>query len=267
MYWFARLIFFLVFAVGSFFIGCKINENDSIVIFAPSSMMQALEELSDSFDSEFTDVVISYGGSNLLAHQIIRGANPDIFIAAGTAPMDLIEHHGLTDTSSRFSLISNRLVIVGDSKKIRIADPSSLQDNNIKRIAVADPKFAPSGLYTQQFFNYFQLESLLESRLIYGMNVRDTLEYVSSGNADVGIVYQTDAINNDLDILYLIPEESHLPIYYPVSILENSKHKYAAWNLIKILKSEKTSKFLSNYGFSLMSAMKIVEVEKSNLEM
>ena len=252
MYWFARLIFFLVLVTGPLLGGCKFNGNDPIVIFAPSSMMKVLEELGLSFDSEFDDVVISYGGSTFLAHQILRGAKPDVFIAAGSTPMDLIERHDVNHVSSRFNLISNRLVIVGNSQKILIEDPLSLKDSNIKRIAVADPKFAPSGLYTQQFFNYFELGSLLQNKLIYGMNVRDTLQYVLSGNADVGIVYRTDAINNELDILYLIPEESHLPIRYPVSILGNSKEKYKVQELVKILKSEKASEIFSNYGFLIM---------------
>ena len=249
MYSFARLIFILILGNGLLLAGCSFNSDKSIVIFAPSSMMNALNEVSASSGSTFDDVLISYGGSGFLANQIVRGAKPDIFIAAGSDPIIVLDRNQTNYQSSRFNLMSNRLAIVGKKNQYKISDHSSLNNKTIRRIAVTDPRFAPSGLYAEQFFDYYQLQPFLKDRLIYGMNVRDTLQYVLSGNADVGIVYKTDVINADLELLYLIPEESHLPIRYPVSILDTSSKKYSVKKLIEVFKSRQSSKIFSKYGF------------------
>jgi molybdate transport system substrate-binding protein len=57
----------------------------------------------------------------------------------------------------------------------------------------------------------------VKSKFVLGKDVRQVLGYVETGNADVGIVYATDALTaSQVRVVATAPENSNDPIVYPV---------------------------------------------------
>ena len=99
-------------------------------------------------------MVASYEASSALAKQIEHGAPADVFISADLRWMDYATEHKLIKPDTRVNLLGNRLVLIApkDSKldTITIAkgfDIAKLAGDG--RIAVADVKAVPAGLYAK----------------------------------------------------------------------------------------------------------------------
>ena len=90
---------------------------------------------------------------------------------------------------------------------------------------------------------------LLQPKLVLAPDVRATLTYVSSKNAEIGIVYSTDAMSKpDLKITK-IPNDTYPKIEYPIILIDNKNQKNHTHQLIQYLLSDKTKSEIDKYGF------------------
>ena len=82
---------------------------------------------------------------------------------------------GLIATETRRDLLSNLLVIVVPSdSKLVIASPEELC-HQITKIAVADPRAVPAGIYTKEYLTQLGLWRKLEPKIVPTENVRAAL--------------------------------------------------------------------------------------------
>ena len=83
-----------------------------------------------------------------------------------------------------------------------------------------------------------------------GVNVRATLAYVESGNVDAALVYQPDAaIAGDVQVLDIVPPESHSANVYPAAIVKRSEHKVGAREFLEFLRSQTAKSIFLKHGF------------------
>ena len=242
----------LVLTIGFTLSGCG-SDKPEVTVFAAASLADVLQPLGAKFESEQgIEVKFSFGGSWSLAQQVSRGAPADVFLAAGPGPMDLLEEEDLLVPGSRSDLLSNTLVIVGeDPRDAVVFTTASLLGDDVRRIAMGDPVMAPAGSYAREALQAMGLWDDLQDKLVYGMNVRTALQYVSSGNADVAIVYATDAASDDtFRPLWAFPSESHSPIRYPVASLDHADNPSGAEAFQSFLHSAEVSNLFMEYGFS-----------------
>lgn len=232
--------------------GCGSDKPD-VTVFAAASLADVLQPLGERFEAEQgIDVKFSFGGSWSLAQQVTRGAPADVFLAAGPGPMDALDNDGLLTAVSRSDLLGNVLVIVGkDPRDAVISTPTDLLRDDVSRIALGDPSLSPAGRYAREALRGMGLWEQLEGKLVYGLNVRTALQYVSSGNADVAIVYATDAASNDiLRVLWVFPPETHSPIRYPIAWLKTADNPSGAEAFLVFLQSEEVSLVFKEHGFT-----------------
>ena len=240
------LLFFL-------FIGCGGVGGDSreLLVFAATSLTDALTEIEQAYEESFgVDLLISYGGSQMLARQIESGAPADVFMSAGAGPVSLLENAGLVAPDSRRSLLVNRLVVV---VRPGVVEPESLSDlsrTEYRKIALADPNLAPAGAYTRDALSSTGIWDAIQQKVVFGADVRVTLTYVETGNADVALVYATDAITTpELSVLDIVPEGSYTPIVYPAIAVSGSEDIEVAMEFIEYLRSKSSVDTFRRYGF------------------
>ena len=192
---------------------------------------------------------ISYGASNLLTQQIIKGAPANIFIPAGTGPIKVLHQKQHPDIKV-YPFISNELVLVSHpDKQLNLKNLYELTNIDIKRFAIADPKLAPAGEYSMLALQNNNIWDFLQPKLVLAPDVRATLTYISSKNADIGIVYSTDAMSKpDLKITK-IPKDTYPEITYPIILIDDTKKKNEINNLVTYLLSDKTKPEIKKYGF------------------
>jgi len=172
---------------------CNVNGAE-VNVYATASLTDVMKEIASAYEKESGDkILFNFGASNLLARQIIERAPADIFICADEAKMDELAKAGLIATETRRDLLSNLLVIVVPSdSKLVIASPEELVTKS-QKIAVADPRAVPAGIYTKEYLTRLGLWQKLEPKIVPTENVRAALAAVESGNVDAGFVYKTDA--------------------------------------------------------------------------
>lgn len=234
------------------FAGCG-SDKPEVTVFAAASLADVLQPLGERFEAEHgIDVKFSFGGSWTLSQQISRGAPADVFLAAGPDPMDALDIEGLLSPGSRSNLLSNILVIVGvDPRDAVVFTPTDLLGGAVSRIALGDPALAPAGSYAREALQGMGLWDDIQGKLVYGLNVRTALQYVTSRNADVAIVYATDANSDDtLRTLWAFPPEAHSPIRYPVAALRDADNPDQAASFMAFLLSEEASMIFTELGFT-----------------
>ena len=122
----------------------------------------------------------------------------------------------------------------------------------VERLAIADPELAPAGAYSKEALIGLGLWEQVEAKLVLGADVRTTLVYVKTGNADVALVYETDAATaRDLLALDIVPIESYSPVVYPVIIVRRSGKKDRAAEFVKLLLSDRARDIFQRHGFEL----------------
>ncbi|MCC2642781.1 MAG: modA3, partial [Nitrospira sp.] len=83
---------------------------------------------------------------------------------------------------------------------------------------------------------------------------RAVLDLVAKGEADLGVVYRTDAVSNaKVRVLDTAPVESHTPVRYGVATVWTAKNISGAADFIKYLLAPQTQALLQEYGFDRVS--------------
>jgi molybdate transport system substrate-binding protein len=231
---------------------------ETITVFAAASLRNALDDTNAAFTKATgVKVVASYEASSALAKQIEQGAPADIFISADLRWMDYAAEHKLIKQDTRVNLLGNKLVLIApkDSKldKVEIAkgfDIAKLAGDG--RIAVADVKAVPAGLYAKAALESLDAWAAAEPKLAMAMNVRATLAFVARGETPVGIVYETDAkIEPNVKIIGVFPDSSYPPVTYPTAATAAGASPAAA-RYLDFLRTGAVKAIFERYGFSFL---------------
>jgi molybdate transport system substrate-binding protein len=224
-------------------------------VFAAASLTDALKEIGAVYEKSTGEKpAFNFGASSLLARQIEEGAPADIFFSADEAKMDDLAAKGLIVGETRKSRLSNTLVIVTSAdSKLAINSPADLTNSKVRRIALADPKAVPAGVYSKAFLEKEKLWSRVESKIVPVDNVRAALAAVESGNIEVGMVFKTDAaISKKVKIAYEVPPDASLKISYPVAVMKNAKQVESAKKFVEYLGSDEAARIFKKYEFIVL---------------
>lgn len=93
----------------------------------------------------------------------------------------------------------------------------------------------------------------VNSKIVYAKDVKEVLSWVETGNADAGIVYETDTkVSDKVRLVARAPEGSHKPVYYPAAVIKESKNVDAAKDFVNFLYSSEAKPIFEKYGFVFM---------------
>jgi len=171
---------------GSLCLGAFAGE---IRVAAASNLQFVMPDLIVAFEAEHPEVnvSVSHAASGNLVAQIRHGAPFDVLMAADTYyPRALIDS-GHAERESLFVFAHGILVLWP-----RAEDQETWQDilnrPELRRLAIAHPEIAPYGRAAQTFLQDQGQWDKLSPRIVTGENAAQTLQFVQSGNADVGFV-------------------------------------------------------------------------------
>ena len=234
------------------------SAQETITVFAAASMKNALDDVDAAFTkANGAKVTASYEASSALAKQIEQGAPADVFISADLRWMDYVAERKLIKPDTRVNLLGNRLVLIApkDSKLDHVAigqgfDIATLAGDG--RIAVADVKAVPAGLYAKAALTELGAWAAAEPKLAQAENVRATLAFVARGETPLGIVYETDArIEPKVKIVGIFPADSHPAVTYPVAATASTT-KPGVPNYLAFLRTRQARDIFETYGFSVL---------------
>jgi molybdate transport system substrate-binding protein len=256
----ASLLFlFVVETAGSFALGAALQQSESITVSAAISLKDALDELGPIFQmqqhrkngGDGTAVTYNYGGSGTLARQIEQGAPVDVFFSAAEKQMDELAAQGLVVADTRRDLVGNALALIAPAQSTALHSFQDLSNAAVKTIALGETSTVPAGMYARQTLEHLGLFAALEKKVVYAKDVRAVLTYVETGNADAGMVYQTDAkTSQKVRVVAIAPADSHDRILYPAAVLRDSKDKVATRAFLEFLQGPDARAVFQKYGFT-----------------
>jgi len=224
----------------------------SISVFAAASLTDVLKEIATGYERKTGDkIVFNFGASSLLARQIENGAPADVFFSADEAKMDVLEKKGLIVKETRKSRLSNALVIVVSSgSSLSFKSAGGLASAEVKRVALAETKTVPAGIYAKEYLEKAGLWAAVEPKVVPTENVRAALAAVESGNVEAGIVYKTDAgISRKVKIAYEVPVAEGPVISYPMAMVKAAEQPGPARRFVEHLNSAEAGRVFERFGF------------------
>jgi molybdate transport system substrate-binding protein len=204
-------------------------DQPAITVFGAASLSNVLQDLGDAFTKTSSiPVKFSFAASSTLARQIESGAPADVFFSADLDWMDYLQKRNLIQPQTRRDVVGNRLVLIAPADsmvKLKIEPnfpiAAALGEH---RLATGDPDSVPVGRYAQGALTKLKVWKDVSDRLIRADSVRSALAFVDRGEAPLGIVYETDAlIDKNVRVVDVFPDNSHLPIVYPVALTSGAK--------------------------------------------
>ncbi len=175
----------LLLLLGHIFMGCQQQHEPKLTIATAANMQFAMQALIQAF-SQQTGIpceMISSSSGKLTA-QIKEGAPFDLFVSANMKyPNELFEH-GLTLAQAEV-YAEGRLVLWSMIDHIDL-DIEHLAINEVKHIALANPKIAPYGTAAIELLTHYQLINQLEDKLVYGESIAQTNQFIVSKAVEMG---------------------------------------------------------------------------------
>lgn len=243
-------------------------ETTTITVFAAASMEESLTKAGELFTEANPQYELSFNfdSSGTLKTQIEEGADCDVFISAGQLQMnqldaadttgDNVDGLDLIDSESRFDILENKVALA-----VPEGNPKGIEsfDQLAELLAAGDVFMAmgnadvPVGQYTQAILEHYGLdeEALAAAGTItYGSNVKEVTSQVAEATVDCGVIYQTDAYSDGLEVVDVATPEMCGQVVYPAAATKNAPNPEGAAALLEFLRGSEASACFEEVGFT-----------------
>jgi len=232
---------FLILAVSTAF-------SEVLYIASAASLRPVIPEILDEFtrSNQGIKLRVIFGSSGSLYAKIKEGAPYHVFLSADTFyPKRLIEE-GLALKESYLEYAEGKLVVV--YRRISMETMDDLVNAN--RIAVPNPRFAPYGKASVEALRRSGLLERVKDRIVYGSNVSQTAQFVSTGTADTGFLSMSLALHMSASFIP-VPEHLYDPVVHAMVITVKGKDVEPAWEFLRFMKSQRAKSILKKHGFGV----------------
>jgi molybdate transport system substrate-binding protein len=222
-----------------------------LTVAAASDLTPAFEEIGRAFEAgEKVKVVFVFGSTGMLTRQIENGAPFDLFAAANVSYIDQLEQKGLTIPDTKRIYARGRITLwTTANSPLPIEQIRDLARSDVHRIAIANPDHAPYGQAAREALESAGLWDAVKPKLVYGDNIRQTMQYAETGNVEVAIVALSLSVQSK-GRWVLVDEKLHKPIDQGMAVIKGTKNELAARAFSDFVTGDKGREILKQYGFA-----------------
>jgi molybdate transport system substrate-binding protein len=235
----------------------RASNAQEIRVAAAADLQFALNELAARYEKQTgTKIDVSYGSSGNFFAQIQNGAPFDLLLSADIEYPRKLEAAGLAEPGTLYEYAIGRIVIwMPADARVDVAKLGwkVLLEPGVEKIAIANPEHAPYGRAAVTALRNAGIYEQVRAKLVYGENIAQAAEFVSSRNAQAGILALSLANSPRMrdGKRWEIPANMHEPIAQGAIVLKGAKDKQGARAFLAFLKSGAGRKILDSYGFIL----------------
>jgi molybdate transport system substrate-binding protein len=233
---------------------------DEINVAVASNFTYTLQNLAADFKVKTGhNLIIISASSGKLFAQIKHGAPYDIFLSADEKRPDLLIKEKKSSAESAYIYALGKLVLLSNIEDINNCR-QVLSSKQLKRLAIANPDIAPYGVAAKQVLQKLNLWQQLQSRIVMGENIAQTLQFVLTKNAEAGFVAQSMlnmAMFNmgkaiDSACVWNVPTDMYSPIKQKMVVLNKAKDKPAAQAFIQYIQSAGAKEIIKSTGYDVL---------------
>jgi molybdate transport system substrate-binding protein len=199
-----------------------------------SNFAPVLEQLEPLFEREsgHTLTIIS-GATGSHYAQIMNGAPFDVFLAADGERPRMLEDEGKAVAGTSFTYALGKLVLWSADAAFVDADGAVLQAGRFEHLAIANPTLAPYGEAAQQVLTALGVWEKLQAKIVQGDNIAQTLQFVQTGNAQLGFIATSQLLDSGTTGSYWeVPADLYEPIVQQGVLVKDSAGARAFINFI-----------------------------------
>lgn len=233
----------------------SVAQTKKLTIAAAADLGPAFKEIAAGFEKRSgTSVDLILGSSGNFFAQIQNGAPYDLFFSADQDYAKQLQDANLADHLTPYAEGSIVLWVRNDSKLDLNRGMDALLDPSVKKIAIANPAHAPYGRAAVSALEHFGLSEKIKGKLVLGENILQTMQFVQSGSADIGVTALSLALSPALKDSGRYVEISHDAYPRMVQsgvVLKTSKEAAIAVQFLEYLQSTEAASIMRRYGFRL----------------
>ncbi len=245
--WFIRLLALSAAALALRADGAEVH------VAVAAHFMPAIRPIAQAFHEHSGHrVVASAGSTGGLAAQILHGAPYDVFLAADQQTPRRLLQSGHALEEGRLTYATGRLVLW--SADPGLVDPQGqvLSSVPVRRLAVANPRVSPYGRAALAVLAGLGLEAAYRGRLVQGENIAQAHQFVSSGNAELGLLALSQVMREgrlSAGSVWLVPASLHEPLRHDAVLLKRAAQAPAAREFMNFLRSDKVRAIIRAHGY------------------
>ncbi len=222
------------------------SANDgTITVFAAASLRHPFEELATVFERENpgTNVVLVVAGSPTLARQLIDGADADVFASADPSHLQRVQSAGLLVDSARDFATNRAQAVRSPGSTVRSINDFANSAYQVSLCASAVP-CGRSGDALLAQLNIVTPDASREADVLAVANK------VASGEADAGIVYESDVVQADGRLVPITsPVTEPVESTYQIGEMRNDRQSSLSASWIAMTLSPEGQSILRRAGF------------------
>lgn len=230
-----------------------------LTVYAATSLTNAFESLAEAFSEAEAgvEVLLNFANSSTLAAQLNAGAPADVFASANEKQMSLVVEGERISREAVTTFAHNQLVLIlSAAYSAHIDSIEQLSEQSLLLVLAApgtpiraytdDMLAAHNKEYGEDFTERVMRNLVSEER-----NVRQVVARVALGEADAGIVYQSDVIGDVADqiVTVHIDEEHNQLASYPIAALSDAADAALAIQFVDFVLSAPAQAILREFGF------------------
>ncbi len=243
-----KIVLAITFLCSSIFAG-------TINIAVAANVSYAINDLIAEFNKTNPDtkVEVVIGSSGKFTAQIQNGAPFDIFLSADMKFPEILEKENLTATKP--VIYAQGSLAMLSSKELDLKKGLSIvEDSNINKIAIANPKTAPYGRATMEVFKNANILDKVENKLVYAESISQTVTYAITAT-DIGFIAKSSLYDEKMskykeNINWIsVDPKLYTPIDQGIVILNRAKDNKEAKAFYDFILSDNAKKIFIDFGY------------------
>jgi molybdate transport system substrate-binding protein len=224
----------------------------AITVYAAADLEMAFREIKPLFEKATgARVTLVMGSTGNLAKQIEHGAPADVFFAANESFVDDLLAAGTVIPQTRALYAQGRLVLATPAASaVAVRELSDLLKPEVRRVAIANPAHAPYGRAAEEALESVGVWERLKPKLVYGENIRHTLQFIETGAVEAGIVALSVAGVPGVRYVPIDPK-LHKPLNQVAAVVKRSARPELGLGFIQFLNGPEGRPIMKRYGFLL----------------
>jgi len=214
-----------------------------------------MEKLAEQFQRDTGHkAIVATGATGKFYAQIRNGAPFEVLLSADDDTPARLEKEGHAVAGSRFTYATGRLVLWSARAGMVDDGGTVLKTGSYKHLSIANPKTAPYGAAAVSTLQKLGLFESVQARLVQGENIAQAWQFVSTGNAELGFVAQSQVWRDGTFTSgsgWIVPSTMHDPIRQDAALLTKGKDNAAARALLDYLRSDKAKTLIRAYGYEV----------------